>query len=75
MSWIPTTSQLETLVSHAQARMPAAVSARVLGVEVEDLRAFAERLAKGRAGMIPETGTPAADGATPRDMRDGRVFR
>jgi hypothetical protein len=67
MPWIPSTEQLELIVSHSAARVPAATSARLLGVEVEDLRQFAERLAIGRAYVQPDS-PAAADVATPKSM-------
>jgi hypothetical protein len=49
LMWIPSTSDLETLVEHAAARVHPAVTAKALGVAVEDLRTLADRLAWGRA--------------------------
>jgi len=71
----PTTRDLEMLCEHAAAKVPAHVTARVLGVEVEDLRELAARLAKGRAAMAAPESPLAADSATPLSLRDNRVFR
>ena len=70
----PTTAQLELLCEHASARVPAAVTAKALGVRPEDLLEFAGRLARGRAHVVaPES--PSADSATPLAMQANRVFR
>jgi hypothetical protein len=70
--WTPSTRDLELLCEHASARIPAAVTAKALGVTPEHLRELARKLAKGRANVAvpPE---PEAD-STPLSMR-ARVFK
>ena len=50
-----TTAQLETVAVMANARCPADKIAAALGVTFEELTAFAERLARGRAYVEPLT--------------------
>ena len=67
MPWIPSTEQLELIVSHSAARVPAATSARLLGVDIADLHELARRLEIGRAYVEPESPDGDAE-TTPKSM-------
>jgi hypothetical protein len=71
----PTTAQLELLCEHASARVPAAVTAKALGVRPEDLLEFAGRLARGRAHVVVDIEKVTATESTPLAMQGNRVFR
>ena len=72
--WQPTPRQMELIIEHAVAHMPASTTARMLGIEPEALATWAAWLEKGRAArdappapaeaaqaplLVPETASPA----------------
>jgi hypothetical protein len=51
--WKPSTRELEIIIEHSAAKVPAEKTAEMLGIDIADLRDLARRLAAGHALMVP----------------------
>jgi hypothetical protein len=56
--WKPSTRELETIIEHSAAKVPAEKTAEMLGIDIEDLHDLARRLAAGHAQMAPNQAPP-----------------
>jgi hypothetical protein len=63
--WKPSTRELEIIIEHSAAKVPAEKTSEMLGIDIADLHELSRRLAVGHAQMVPNQAPPLS-----RDSQD-----